>query len=324
MTSSLDLATEIMENAGATVISAGHNMAHDDVVQALVNYHINVLTGDGSQCIRIVHRLAQLPQDERERIRLTKIIYTSESLTGPQQELIRSTLGDIKVCSIMGSSEAGPWSVSNPEVTGDSGTCSVVDFLFDTRNMVIEILSPRVLEEDSLSMITPLAEGEEGIIVQTSLQKLRNPLVRYITGDVGSLHSLPEKSRASVDDSEYLRVLRMRGRDKRFSFKWYASYFEFDKLDEVMNAKDGGILQWQVILDQLPGSTECGLELRLLRAPSCTGIISDEEVGKRMEELFLILDENRDLFRLVFVDDLSRFERSSTAGKVIKFIDRTH
>ena len=326
MNSSLDLTTEIMENAGATVFSAGNVMARDKLVKALADYQINVFTSDGCECIRTVHRIAQLPKEERQRIPLKKIIYTSEPLTEPQRDLIRSTLGNIKVCSIMGSAEAGSWTVNNPELTGEPDTSKAVDFVFDTRNMLIEIVSPSVLEDNSACAADPLPEGEEGIIVQTSLQKLRNPLVRYITGDIGSLHPLPEKARDLIPESdwEYLRVLRMQGRDKRFSFKWFGAYFEFSNLDKVMNAKDGGVLQWQVIVDRVKDSTESGLEVRLLRVPMNTGIISDEEMTKRMEEFFLVLPENRDLFRLVFVNDLSHFERSSTAGKIIKFIDRVH
>ena len=316
--------TEICENAGATVFSAGNLMSHDEVINALANYHINVFTGDGSQCIRVVHRLAHLSEEERQRIPLRKIIYTSDPLTGLQRDLIRSTLGDIKVCSVLGSAEAGPWAVNNPELTGIPDN-KAAEFVFDTRNMLIEILPSSILENKSACATDPLPEGEEGIIVQTSLQKLRNPLVRYITGDVGSLHSLPEKTRELIPDCDwgYLRVLRMQGRDKRFSFKWFGMYFEFTKLEELMNAQDGGVLQWQIIIDRVKESAESGLELRLMRAKLNTGIISDQEMIKRMVDFFLILDENRDLFRLVFVDDLSQFERSSTAGKVIKFIDRT-
>lgn len=300
-------------------------MPHDEVINALANYHINILTGDGSQCIRVVQRLAQLPEDQGPRVNLSKITYTSEPLTRSQRDLIRLTLGDITICSVMGSSEAGPWAIRNPNLTGEPDG-SAVDFVFDSRNVIIETLPHSVLDDNPPTAAEQLQDGEHGIIVQASLQRLRNPLVRYVTGHIGSLKTLPERARALIPDSdwEYLRELHMQGRDKRFSFKWYGSYFNFVGIDALMDVESRGILQWQLILDRCGGSAEVGLEIRLLRAAPRQGIVPHDELVREIEQFFLILNENRDLFRLVFVDDLTQFERSATAGKVIKFIDRVH
>ncbi|RHZ44878.1 uncharacterized protein CDV56_103207 [Aspergillus thermomutatus] len=331
---SLDLTTEIMENAGATVLSGGNNMTLQEIIQALVHYRVNVLTGDGSQVVQVIHHISTLPPVERAGITLNKIIYTSEPLTRPQRDLVRATLPGVAIYSVMGSSEAGPWAISNPHLTGEetlvTDSSGTADFVFDTRNMHIEILPQTLLTEGgSLGSLHshPLPLGEPGIIVQTSLQRLRNPLVRYITGDIGSLHPLPEPASALIPacERQYLRVLRMQGRDRRFSFKWDGYYIEFENLKALMQAEGYGILQWQVILDQLEDSLQRTLEVRLLQAPSGErGIIAREELIKRVRDFFLVLPENEGLFRLVFVDDLDGFERSSTAGKVIHFIDRQH
>ncbi|THC96580.1 hypothetical protein EYZ11_003920 [Aspergillus tanneri] len=323
---SLDLTTEVMENAGATVLSGGNYMALEEVVDSLAHYHVNALTGDASQIIQMVNYISTLLPEKRNQINLTKIIYTSEPLTGTQRALIRATLGDVKICSIMGSAEAGPWALSTPDLVSEENLSgSTMDFIFDTRSIMIEILSPTALDDQDSSP-EPLPLGETGIIVQTSLQRLRNPLVRYITGDIGSLHPLPESASVLIPKSEreFLRVLRMRGRDRRFSFKWYGAYFEFDNMKTIMQAEDSGILQWQVILDQLESSLQPTLEVRMLRAPPCAEILSEEEVIKTLRTFFLVLPENEHFFRIVFVKDLSGFERSSTGGKVINFIDRLH
>lgn len=165
--------------------------------------------------------------------------------------------------------------------------------------------------------------GEMGLVVQTSLQRLRNPLIRYNTGDTGSLHPLPDIAAAVIPEAErkHLRVLRMQGRDPRFSFKWYASYFEFDKIEILLHEKEHGILQWQIILDRLEATPQPTLEVRLLKRPQ-DGVISDEDLIHRIEIFFLIHPDNKHLARIVFVDDLEGFERSVTARKVIKFVDR--
>ncbi|CAI7633957.1 unnamed protein product [Penicillium glandicola] len=321
---SLDLTTEIMENAGATILSAGSYMPPTEVAKSLADYHVNVLTGDGSQVVQIVHHISMLPQDYRDRINLNKIIYTSEPLTSSQRVFIQTILSGVKIFSVLGSSEAGPWAISSPDLTGEQSlTGRSTDFVFDTRSMLIEIVSPSDLDGASQPDPNPIPLGGPGLVVQTSLQRLRNPLVRYNTGDIGSVHPLPEMAAAMVPeaDREHLRVLRMYGRDHRFSFKWYGAYFEFDKIGSLMQAEECGILQWQIILDRLETTPQSTLEIRLLKRPQ-GGCISNEDLKHRLEAFFLIFPENEHLARIVFVDDLEGFERSATARKVIKFVDR--
>lgn len=314
-----------MENAGATVLSAGSYMPPAEVAKSLADYHVNILAGDGSQVVQVVYHISLMAPEDRNRIALDRIIYTSEPLTGPQRAFIKTILGDVKIISIMGSAEAGPWAISSPDLTGaQSLTTNSTDFVFDMRNVLIEIVSPSAVDGVSSPDPILLPEGEQGLIVQTSLQRLRNPLVRYITGDIGSLHPLPSAASAVIPeaDRDYIRVLRMRGRDHRFSFKWFASYFEFEKIDALMRADDCGILQWQLVMDRLESTPQATLEIRLLRSPPRDGVLSDDALIKRVKDFFDISFENEDLFRIVFLNGLSGFERSATAGKVIKFVNR--
>lgn len=306
-----------------------------EVTTALAHYRGNVLSGDGSQVIRVIHYISTLPEEERQRIKLDKIIYTSEPLTPAQRAYITLVLGQVKVCSLLGSSEAGPWALSCPGLTGDGHleVAGAADFVFDTRAMLIEILDPSALEggdDGARKGSEPLPDTSPGIIVQTSLQRLKNPLVRYVTGDIGSLHPLPEFAAAAsaipASDLKHFRVLRLHGRDQRFSFKWYGMYYEFDKLAALMQAEEWKILQWQVILATLESSRELTLEARILLPPSNVGddVAAEPRLVKVIETYFVVLPENRHLFRLNFVKDLTEFERSSTGGKVMHFVDRAH
>ncbi|KAE8154621.1 hypothetical protein BDV25DRAFT_135789 [Aspergillus avenaceus] len=326
---SLDLTTETLENSGATVLSAGSNMALQDVVDVLGHYHVNALTGDPNQIVQLVHYISTLPSHVQQRLRLEKIIYTSESLTGPQRAFILTILGDVKIFSFMGSAEAGPWAVSHPDLLGDGiiPESNTVDFVFDIRSMIIEILPLTASETENCSSgPDPLPLGEPGLIVQTSLQRLRNPLVRYISGDIGSLHPLSPSALALIPetDRDYLRVIRMHGRDRRFSFEWFGAYYEFETMKAFMLTEQFGILQWQVILDQLPSSTEATLEVRLLRASPRAGILSDEALIRRLWAFFIVLPRDKHLFQVIFAKDLNGFERSATGAKVIHFVDRLH
>ncbi|KAF5879011.1 uncharacterized protein Bfra_006216 [Botrytis fragariae] len=322
---SLDLVTEMIENAGGTMLSAGAYMPPAEVAKSLANYHVNALTGDGSQVVQTVQHISLMAKEDRDRIVLNKIIYTSEPLTGPQRVFIKSVLGDVEIFSIMGSAEAGPWAISSPKLTGEQDVKEIAtDFIFDTRSMLLEIFHPSV--SDGIAPLVCLPQGEKGLMVQTSFQRLRNPLVRYITGDIGSVHPLPDTASAVVPelDRKFLRIIRMRGRDNRFSFKWYGCYFEFQRIEAFMQKKDNGVLQWQIILDRLDDTPQATLEIRLLRSPPRDGVLSAQSITERLQTFFLITPENEHLVQIVFLDSLDGFERSITAGKVIKFVDRWH
>jgi phenylacetate-coenzyme A ligase PaaK-like adenylate-forming protein len=332
---SLDLTLEILENAGASVLSAGNYMDLAEITTALAHYRSNVLSGDGSQVIRVIHYISMLPAEERQRIKLDKIIYTSEPLTPAQRAYITLVLGQVKIYSLLGSSEAGPWALSCPNLTGDGclETPGAADFVFDTRTMLIEILNPSALDgsnDNASGRSEPLPDGSPGIIVQTSLQRLKNPLVRYVTGDVGSLHPLPESAAAAgvipVTELEHFQVLRLHGRDQRFSFKWYGMYFEFDKLADLMQAEEWNILQWQVVLAMMDSSRELSLEARILLPSSNVGggPAAESKLAKAIEDYFVVQPENRHLFLLAFAKDLTEFERSNTGGKVMHFVDKAH
>jgi phenylacetate-coenzyme A ligase PaaK-like adenylate-forming protein len=320
---SLDLTLEILENAGASVLAAGIHMAPTEASRLLANYHVNVLTGDSSQIIQFVHHISTLPREERDQIKLDKIIYTSEVLTAAQRMHIRTVLGPVKICSILGSVEAGPWAVSSLDLTGEGTAASQANFVFDERSMLVEILSPS-LSEDGFGCRLVL-DGEQGVITLTSLARLRNPLVRYVTGDIGSLHPLPEHARDLISpaDFPYLRVLRLEGRDRRFSFDWDSDYFEFEDLTSMMEDTECGILQWQVILDKMEPSLETTLEIRLLCPPRDGNMLLSEDVLiDRVRTFFHVYSVNTHRFKIVFIKNLEGFERSSTGRKVIRFINR--
>lgn len=297
-------------------------MSPAGVTRLLVKYHINVLAGDSSQVVQIVHYLSTLPQEERRRVKLDKVIYTSEVLTAAQRAHVMAVLGAVKICSMLGSAEAGPWAVSSPDLDDKETVTSHADFVFDTRAMLVEILDASFSEAGCNP--TPLPEGEHGIIVQTSLSRLRNPVVRYVTGDVGSLHALPERARAVVPEADWphLRVLRLEGRDRRFSFDWDGEYIVFEDLTALMNREECGILQWQVVLDKMEPSLESSLEIRLLLSPRSELLLSEDAVVEQIRTFVHAYPANDHRFRMTFVQDLGGFERSSTGRKVIKFVDR--
>ncbi|KAM0306748.1 hypothetical protein ACHAPM_001321 [Fusarium culmorum] len=318
---SLDLTLETMENAGASVLAAGSYSKPAETVSLLKEFNANVLTGDGSQIVSVVHYISTLKED-RDKIKLNKIIYTSEALTVAQKAHIYDVLGPVKICSVLGSAEAGPYGVSTPELTPSEPDATYNDFIIDTRMTLIEILPLDYAENKEIPVPELLSEGETGVIAQTVLTRLRNPVVRYVTGDVGSLHPLPEETRSQIPPSDlpYLRVLRLHGRDRRFSFMWDGFDTRFDNLATLLSEEQYGVLQWQVILSKMEPSLEAFLEIRLLCKEDET---CRQAALSRLNTFLNIYPPNQHKFKVTFVEGLTGFELSKTGQKVIKFIDRS-
>lgn len=312
-----------MENAGATVLSAGDFLKPADVVQLIGQYNANVLSSDSSQIVQFTHYVSTLTQEERANIKLDKIIYTSERLTASQRDHIIAVLGPVDICSIIGSAEAGPYGVSCPHLTGTEPAATYQHFIFDMRQTLIEIL-PFDATDRGDPFPSPVPQGDEGIVTLTSLTRRRHPLVRYITGDVGSLHELPERAKCQVSehDRPYLHVLRLQGRDNRFSFEWGGEYFEFSGLESLLNEAEYGILQWQVVLSKLENSPEAMLEIRLLCADHNTNLASKEELEEVVKKFVHLKPWDEHRFRILFLDNLDGFVRSITGRKIMKYVDR--
>lgn len=213
----------------------------------------------------------------------------------------------------------GTWAVGCFELTGPQED-DTADFIFDTRNMIVEVMP---LEFDLSTRHCPcrIVEGEAGVLIVTSLQRLRNPLVRYITGDIGSIHPLPPSASSHLgQDAVYLRVLRLHGRDIRSSFEWQGEYFELNKLDKLMSTPAWGIVRWQIVLTSDQSNVEY-VEIRLMRASGIDGFVARKAIYERLKEYFYVQAQNESLFQvnLRTPDD---FIRSSTGNKVIKLVDR--
>ncbi|KAJ5318120.1 hypothetical protein PENANT_c043G01237 [Penicillium antarcticum] len=321
---SMDLTAEIIENSGATVLCGGSYMTPAEIIKGLIDYHVNVLSGESSQIVNAVQYISTLPQEQRAKINIEKVVYTSEMLTPNQRAFVETTLGAVSICSMLGSAEAGPWAISNPDLTGNPSIAGSQDFIFDTRAMLIEIFPSSIMEvnSDLASIPDTLPDGESGIIVQTSLHRLRNPLIRYITGDIGSVHALPETAFAQLSerDRPFFRVLRLYGRDRRFSFEWDGMYFEFEALTAMLSSEDCGVLQWQLILDHHETSPRSAIEVRLLCSSGKE--ISSDALSDRVKAFFNVYSGNQGRLSVTILDDVNGFVRSTTGNKVIKFVDR--
>lgn len=321
--------TEVFESAGAAVLCAGPGMDHKDVIDTIAQYQVNVISGDAGQLVQLAKSIATLSDEQRTSLRVNKLLYTSEAITPAQRSYLAFVFGPIALSSVIGSAEAGPWAVATAEMTAGAADNNYVDFIYDQRLICLEVfpLSIEDLDEgDRNQHHQPLSE-EKGLLVQTSLQRLRNPLVRYVCGDVASLHPLPETMQRNLPPgtSHHYKVVRIYGRDRRISFDWYGEYFEFQVVQALMRTESWGVLQYQLILrnkEEDVAGVATVLEVRILRG-SGIGQISEQELAREIRHFFMVFDFNEELFQLTFLSDYSGFVRSTTGRKVINFVDWT-
>lgn len=320
---------EVFEGSGATVLCAGSEMEQDQVVQTIIEYRVNVISGDAGQIMQLARYISTLSEDKRKQLPIDKALYTSEPMTPSQRSFLNSVFPNIAVSSVIGSAEAGPWAASPAELIGGLMDQNSADFIFDHRLMHLEVL-PLSIEDPNKPNnddVQPIPDGEKGLLVQTSLQRLRNPLVRYVCGDVCSLHPLPDfiKARIPLEDAAHYRIARIYGRDRRISFDWYGEYFEFPQVQAKMRTESWGILQYQIVRRYRGGDEndlDIVLELRVLR-DSRPDKISEQELTRALRTFFWVFENNEMLFDLKYLPDYGGFRRSTTGRKVVNFLDLT-
>lgn len=308
-----------MEHAGATVLPAGSDMSPETVTETLIRYRANCLSGPVAELIKVALHISRLPADRRAAIKVTKLYYTSEPICKAQSHFLHRIFGAVTIYSALGSAEIGVWGIHNPELTGeDTNHDNAIDYIFDTRSMLVEILPTDATSD--VKGTNDTSDEVIGNIVVTSLQRLRNPLVRYNSGDLGSMHPLPEAawSRIPAGERDHYRVIRMYGRDPRFTFECNGHSFQYASLAQLIQKPGWNILQWQIVIRPCQDRGD-HVTVLLLRDCEGNGDLSNADLALELKAAFLA--DSNERFCLDFVDDLRGFERSTTGQKVIRIVD---
>lgn len=320
---------ETFEGSGASVLCAGSMMEQEQMIDTMLEYRANAIAGDAGQIMQLSRYICTLPIETRKKLLINKVIYTSEPMTPAQREFLSCVFPNVAVSSVIGSAEAGPWAASPALLMEASKGQTYTDFVYDQRLMHLEVWPFDIEGSSDLQSASahPVPDGEKGLLVQTSLQRMRHPLIRYVCGDVCSLHPLPAsmKNIISPEDAAHYKVARLYGRDRRISFDWYGEYFEFPVIQNAMQTITWGILQYQIIRRYNEGdksNLDIVLEVRVLRHGE-PGTISIDELTRELRKLFCVFENNEGLFDLKYLRSYAGFVRSSTGRKVINFIDRT-
>lgn len=292
----MDLSSSMIDLAGATELAASNRATPAQAIEIAERFGANVIFAGGSKLMELATHLEHNPSSS---LRIEKAIFTSEPLSAKQEAYLRRILNLRSVGSIYGSCEAGPFAASLP--LPDVPTHR--EFVVDSRMFVVEIRCPSTAK--ILSSSLELSSDASGEIVFTSLCRLRHPVVRYCSGDLGSLHPYPNSS----SSSPYF-VLRLDGRNPEKSFFFDDEYIDISELDSrVFSKPEHRVLEWQLLIRPI-----ATFEFRVVLEGDAA---REQAILLDIEEC--VLGTGLDIVvRRVGYEDL---ERGSMAGKVRKVVD---
>jgi phenylacetate-CoA ligase len=163
-----------------------------------------------------------------DRVKLNKVIYGSERTSEAMRELISQGLGGAELFDIPGMTELyGPG--TGLECRAHQGIHYWADYY------ILEIVDPATLE--------PVAPGELGEMVVTTLRKQAAPLIRYRTRDLTRL--LPEPCPCGSPLPRHDRLL---GRSDDM-IKFRAVNIYPGQIDAVLSYSRGVGSEYQIILE---------------------------------------------------------------------------
>lgn len=280
------------------------DLPNTSMIQVVNQLHPNVVAGTSSRLLIFARFLLSNPE---LNVTFSKVLYTSEPLPSYQEDYMRKAFRCDTITSLLGSAEGGIWAVAPPSKTLH-GSKSYREFVFREDMMVVEIV-----DNDG----APVPEGQIGELVLTSLMRLRNPLVRYRTGDVASLHPYT----STRDPTTKYQCVHMYGRNPDRSFSISGEYVDLVEIEKVMQQERWAILEWQIVLSSdHVGSTEESVEFRV--------VFKDEVPGKDL------LDELRSELQIISggpaitaewtvkAVEYAGLEKGALANKIRKIVDR--
>jgi phenylacetate-CoA ligase len=213
------------ERFGAMAVPVGPGFL-DMQCQFLVDFGSTVICCTSSMALLVAEEVRR--RGLSDRVKLNKVIYGSERTSEAMRELISQGLGGAELFDIPGMTELyGPG--TGLECRAHQGIHYWADYY------ILEIVDPATLE--------PVAPGELGEMVVTTLRKQAAPLIRYRTRDLTRL--LPEPCPCGSPLPRHDRLL---GRSDDM-IKFRAVNIYPGQIDAVLSYSRGVGSEYQIILE---------------------------------------------------------------------------
>ncbi|MEH6941281.1 phenylacetate--CoA ligase family protein [Bacillus sp. JJ722] len=178
------------ERLGITTIpiSGGNTTRQINIIEVCKP---TVIAGTPSYILRIAEEMERMGKDPLE-CSLKYGIFGAEPWSEELRKVLETKLG-IKACDIYGLSEVMGPGVAMECHEAQNGLHIAED------HFIVEVINPDTLQ--------PVADGEEGELVFTSLTKEASPIIRYRTGDIASI----SRGKCSCGRTT-IRMSRVKGR----------------------------------------------------------------------------------------------------------------
>jgi phenylacetate-CoA ligase len=218
------------EQIGATVIPASLTTGLEKQIAIMRDFKATVLISTPSHGVNIVAGLEQL-QIHPERLHLRLGLFGGERLSDSLRHQLEEQL---RITSI---DTYGLAEIMGPGVAGE---CQLRDgFHVNEDHFIVEVIDPGTLD--------PVALGEQGELVLTTITKEGFPLIRYRTGDITQLNPEP-----CPCGRTFIRMAQIAGRtDDQILFRGVG--FFPSEIEEILSGVEGTSPYYQIILDEQAG-----------------------------------------------------------------------
>ncbi len=215
------------ERVGASVIPASLATSVAKQIVVMRDFKTTVLISTPSHALTIAASLDEV-QVHLERLHLRLGLFGGERWSDAVRRQVEQQL------RITSTDTYGPTEVLGPGVAGE---CHLHQGLhINEDHFIVEVIDPQSTE--------PVAAGEEGELVLTTITKEGFPLVRYRTGDITRLYAEP-----CPCGRTFVRMARVMGRTDDLILVQGVGFFP-SQIEEILTGIDGVSPYFQIILDQ--------------------------------------------------------------------------
>ncbi|GAA3096697.1 phenylacetate--CoA ligase family protein [Streptosporangium carneum] len=147
--------------------TTGQHITVDDLLTLVRSFSVNAVVGQPALILPMLREA----KARDAGLRLEKVVYGGTAMTETDKAWLREHLGVRVISSIVAANDGAQLGYQCRELDG------TLHHLCDDYNLI------EVVDDDG----RPLADGEAGELLVTSLQKFEGPLIRYRIGDVGRI-----------------------------------------------------------------------------------------------------------------------------------------
>lgn len=276
----------------------------EQVAKTIVSQNCNTLLGMPSYLIQLFNRNSELFEQNKV---VKKIFYAGEHFNEQQRDYFHNKFGIelIRSCGY-GSVDAGPIGYQCEHCKG------AIHHLYNTLH-ILEIVEP---ESDS-----PVAPGDPGRVILTSLQRAGQDITRYDIGDIARL--VPGDCPCGRTSPRF----ELLGRHGDV-FKIASAFFNYAKFAQVMTDSFNYAGEVQLVLNINSSHEEINVCVSNSSSEG-SGDLSENQIRSRLledyDDLRHIVEEEKLLHLQVCIMDPQNFERASGSGKLRRIVDkRTH